>query len=91
MHNKTVHQVAFILLVVGGLNWLFVAFNYNIVNVILGGFPAVENLIYILIGLAAVYELVAHKKNCTHCGADSGNSSGSTDSASDKDPSQPQV
>ena len=34
---KILHMVAFILLVVGGLNWLLVAFGYNLVDMIFGG------------------------------------------------------
>lgn len=62
-------MVAFILLVIGGLNWLLVAFGYNLVNMLLGGMPGVEKLVYILIGLSAVYELVGHKGRCTQCQA----------------------
>lgn len=63
-----VHMVAFILLVVGGLNWLLVgAFDINLVEKIFGGMPTVVKVIYILVGLSALYELVTHKKNCTAC------------------------
>ncbi len=63
-----VHMVAFILLVVGGLNWLLVgAFQMNLVESIFGGMPAVVTVIYILVGLSALYELVSHKGHCTAC------------------------
>ena len=67
------HMVAWILLIVGGLNWLLVGLggflggNWNVVYLILGGFPAVEWLVYILVGLAAVYEIVNHKNTCKNC------------------------
>lgn len=64
---KTVHMVAFILLVVGGLNWGLSAFGWNVVNMVVGSWPMLENLIYVLVGLSAVYELVAHKKACKEC------------------------
>lgn len=61
-------MVAFILLVVGGLNWLLVgAFDLNIVEKIFGSMPTVVTVIYILVGLSALYELVTHKGNCTMC------------------------
>jgi len=69
MHNKKLHMVAFTLLVVGGLNWLLEAFGYNLVNMILGSWPALERLVYILVGLSAVYELLTHKHSCKHCSA----------------------
>lgn len=64
---KWLHLVSFILLVVGGLNWLLVAFGYNVVA-LLGS--SVEQIVYILVGLAAVYEVVTHKSNCRECGSD---------------------
>lgn len=66
MNNKMVHMVAFILLVVGGLNWLLYAFGFNLVAWIPWG-ATVEKLVYILVGLSAVYELMTHKANCTMC------------------------
>lgn len=66
MNSKYLHMVAFGLLVVGGLNWLLAAFNYNLVEMIFGT-SVISMLIYILIGLSAVYEVVTHKKTCKLC------------------------
>jgi len=62
------HMVTFLLLVVGGLNWLLIGvFQFGIGD-LLGGMEApVTRVIYILIGLAAVYELATHKANCKNC------------------------
>lgn len=66
-------MVAWILLVVGGLNWLLVGLggflggNWNLVYMLLGTWPAVEWLVYILVGLAAVHEIFMHKKDCKAC------------------------
>lgn len=70
---KNLHMVAWILVMVGGLNWLlvglggFVGGNWNVVNLILGSWPQVEWLVYILVGLSAVYEIATHKGNCKQC------------------------
>ncbi|OGG76930.1 hypothetical protein A3B35_00820 [Candidatus Kaiserbacteria bacterium RIFCSPLOWO2_01_FULL_54_24] len=70
---KNLHMVAFILLIVGGINWGliglggFLGSNWNVVGMIFGSWPAVEGLVYLLVGLAAVYELVKHKGNCRQC------------------------
>lgn len=70
MNNKTVHMVAFILLVVGGLNGLFVAlFNLDIINMVLGSWPMLIKVFYVLVGLGAIYEIVGHKGRCTMCGS----------------------
>lgn len=65
---KGLHIIAFILLIVGGLNWLLVAFGWNIVEVIFGR-GIFSQIVYIVVGLAAVYEIVSHKKNCRACGS----------------------
>ena len=63
------HTIAWILLVVGGLNWLcFGIFGWDIVGKIFGGMEStISQIVYILVGLAAVYEIVTHKKNCNCC------------------------
>ena len=60
--------VAFILLVIGGLNWLLVAFGYNLVDSVFGMGSTLSMVIYILVGLSAIEEVVMHKKNCKVCG-----------------------
>ena len=72
---KALHMIAFILLVVGGLNWGLiglgsfagVAGGWNVVDMILGSWPQVEWIVYILVGLSAVWLLVGHKKDCKVC------------------------
>jgi len=51
--------IAAILLIIGGLNWLLVAFGVNVVEAIFGtvGTSILTKLIYILVGLAAIYML----------------------------------
>ncbi len=63
---KSLHMVTWILLVVGGLNWGLTAFGYNLVEMLLGT-DSLAMLVYVLVGLSAVYELVTHKKNCKVC------------------------
>lgn len=65
---KLVHMVAFLLLVVGGLNWGASAFGYNVVHMVVGSMPSVERVVYLLVGLSAVIEVVTHKGNCKMCG-----------------------
>lgn len=60
------HMVAFVLLVIGGLNWLLVVFDKNLVEMIFGD-SIITTIIYSLVGLAALYEIVAHKNHCSSC------------------------
>ena len=70
MKGKGLHMISWILLVVGGLNWGLVgAFDLNVVGY-LG--DTLSMIVYILVGLSAVYELLTHKKNCKMCGMQGG-------------------
>ncbi len=72
---KNLHMVSWILIIVGALNWGLVGLGgflgggWNVVNIILGSWPQVESLVYVLVGAAAVYEVVSHKNNCKQCGS----------------------
>ena len=61
-------MISFILLIVGGLNWLAVGvFSWD-VGMLFGGTSAiVSRVIYILVGLAAIYEIATHKNRCKEC------------------------
>ena len=67
------HAIAFILVIVGGLNWGLIALgnwmgsNLNVVNLILGSYPMIENLVYLLVGISAIVLLIGHKKGCREC------------------------
>ena len=51
-------RAALILLVIGGLNWGLVgAFEVNLVTVLFGPSSALSRIVYILIGVAAVYAI----------------------------------
>ncbi len=65
---KMLHMVAFTLLLVGGLNWgLWALFNFNLVNTVVGSWPMVEKLVYILVGVSAVYIAATHMADCKMC------------------------
>lgn len=72
---KILHMIAFILLIIGGLNWGlvglggFVGADWNVVNMILGSWPPIEWIVYILVGLSAIWLGVTHKKDCKACSA----------------------
>jgi uncharacterized membrane protein YuzA (DUF378 family) len=58
------HKVTFILLIIGGVNWLLEVFGTGL------GYwlPAnLANLVYVLVGLSAIYEIFTHRNICRHC------------------------
>ena len=65
---KNLHKISFVLLVIGGLNWLLVGlFNWD-VGIIFGGQAAIiSRIIYILVGLSAINLMFTHKKDCNYC------------------------
>ena len=68
MNNKTLHMVAYTLLWVGGINWGLVGlFGINLVTMLLGSSPQLVQIVYILVGLSAVYTFVTHKSDCMVC------------------------
>ena len=73
-----IHTASWILIVVGGVNWGLIGLggfaggDWNVVHMILGSVPALEWIVYILVGASAVYEVVVHKKNCKLCGSSGG-------------------
>lgn len=70
---KALHMIAFILVIVGGLNWLLVGLgNWNLVSMIFGSVMWLERLVYILVGLSAVLLLATHKKDCRACSTGAG-------------------
>jgi len=65
---KGIHMIAFLLLVISGLNWLLVGVAGWDVGQLFGGQEAiVSRVIYILVGLAALWEVFTHKGACKHC------------------------
>ncbi len=64
----TMHKTAYALVLVGALNWGLVGlFGFNLVSLIFGAWPMVEKLIYILVGLSALYEATIHMGYCCEC------------------------
>ena len=65
---KGLHKISFILLVVGGLNWLLQGLFMWDISQLLGGMDAlISRIIYVLVGLAAIAEVAGHKKLCRNC------------------------
>lgn len=63
------HKVTFILLVIAGLNLLAVGlFRWEIADLFGGQPDVISRAVYVVLGLAAVAEVVLHKKNCRDCG-----------------------
>ncbi len=75
------HKAAWVLVLVGALNWGIIGLaKINVVMMFLGTWPMVERLVYILVGLSALAMLMSGKccmgkggckcddGGCGHCG-----------------------
>ncbi len=66
-----VHTISAWLLWIGGINWGLVGIGYfmgsdlNVVKLILGAWPQVEAIVYVLVGVSAVMMLT--KGKCKMC------------------------
>lgn len=66
---KTIKKVSYILVLVGALNWgLIGLLGLNLVELLVGDMPALERLIYALVGLSALVVIFKNKK-CANCHA----------------------
>lgn len=61
MELYTLDWIALILVIIGGINWLLVGlFSFDLVAAIFGGQKGiVARIVYILVGIAAIYLLFA--------------------------------
>lgn len=68
-------MIGFILVTVGGLNWGLVGLgwlvgngaDWNVVHMILGSSMQLEAIVYILVGLSALWLAIKHPKDCKTC------------------------
>lgn len=65
---KALHVIAFILVVVGAINWGLVGFGWNLVAALLGT-GVLANIVYWLVGLSGLFLVFTHRKECKHCEA----------------------
>jgi len=54
--------VALVLVIVGGLNWGLYAFQYNLVSMLFGAGSQIEMIVYVLVGLSAIWLAVISPK-----------------------------
>jgi hypothetical protein len=72
---KVLHGIAFVLVIIGGLNWGLVGLggfanaDWDVVHMILGAWPSVEWLVYLLVGVSALVLVATHKRDCRVCGS----------------------
>ncbi len=62
---STMDWVTFVLVIIGGINWGLVgALDFNLVDTIFGVGSAIATIIYVLVGLSAIYWLFMMGKLC---------------------------
>jgi uncharacterized membrane protein YuzA (DUF378 family) len=61
---KNIHTIAFVLLIIGGLNWGLKLFGLDVETFLPN---MVAQIIYVLVALSAIYEALTHKESCKHC------------------------
>lgn len=67
MRLNTIDWIAYALTIIGGLNWGLVgAFDFNLVAAIFGEQSTLSRIIYILVGLSAIYLIYTATKLNKH-------------------------
>jgi uncharacterized membrane protein YuzA (DUF378 family) len=74
-------EIAWVLVIIGGLNWGLVGLgmliggtNLNVVNLLLGSWPIAEGIVYLIVGIATVVKIFGCpckrcKEGCKDCHA----------------------
>jgi len=58
MEKNVLDWIALILIIIGGLNWGLVGiFNLDIVAKVFSSIPIIAKIVYILVGIAALYTI----------------------------------
>ena len=59
---KTIDIITSALLIIGGLNWGLIGFfGFDLVRAIFGDMSVLSRIIYILVGVSAIYDIVEWK------------------------------
>ena len=59
------HKITFLLLVIGGLNWLLVGlFSWDVGEIFGGQDAALSRIVYVLVGVSAIYQVMSQKGCC---------------------------
>lgn len=70
IYMKKIHKLTYLLLALGGLNWLLLGiFGWEVGELFGGQDATVSKIIYVLVGISAVIEIIGHKAGCKHCEA----------------------
>jgi len=65
--SSMVGKIAYWLVIIGALNWglvglgNFLGGDWNLVSILLGSWPTVENIVYLLVGISAISTLFGCK------------------------------
>lgn len=56
------NKIAYVLVLIGALNWGLYALNFDLVDLLFGSWPMVAKVVYLLVGLSALWLIVLKLK-----------------------------
>lgn len=57
--NRVISVIALTLVIVGAVNWGLIGFfGFNLVNMLFGGWPWIERIIYSLVGICGLFSIM---------------------------------
>ena len=51
-------KTALVLAAIGAINWGLFAFDFNLVNFLVGTWSIVETIVYVIVGLCGIYAII---------------------------------
>ncbi|MHB8710179.1 MAG: DUF378 domain-containing protein [Minisyncoccota bacterium] len=73
MKNKNLHRIAFVLVIIGALNWGLIGIggymnsDWDVVKYFLGTWSWLQDLVYVLVGLSGLFLIFDHRGTCKMC------------------------
>ncbi|MCF7812596.1 DUF378 domain-containing protein [Candidatus Gracilibacteria bacterium] len=52
---SSLDSVAYVLVIIGAINWGLTGLGFNLVEFLLGSMPTLEMIVYLLVGLSGLY------------------------------------
>lgn len=63
---KYLKQITYVLVLIGALNWgVYGVLGFDLVGVVFGSIPMIARIVYVLVGLSALYILISRFTLCS--------------------------
>jgi uncharacterized membrane protein YuzA (DUF378 family) len=64
--QRLIHKLSFLILIIGGLSWIPLVFNYNLIDIISKRYNINPNIIYLIFGFVSLYIVTKREHHSPH-------------------------